>query len=366
MKITFLKLSRYEISVCAGPTKTKVFGPAKDLAAIEGSKIFAKSLMRKAGVPTAAFGVFEDMGSALKYAATKKLPLVVKADGLCAGKGVIICKTSGELESALKSMLVDKAFGASGEKVIIEDCLEGEEASIIVISDGRNVVPLASSQDHKRIFDGDMGANTGGMGAYSPAPVITDGLFKKIIDTIIYPVINTLARDGKPYKGVLYAGIMVTKDGPFVLEFNARFGDPETQAILPRLKSDLVEVMEKAADGNLSGVSLAWDPRPCVSVVIASGGYPNQYDKGMEIKGLEEASAMKDVFIFHAGTRKGRRAADNPKLLISSGGRVLDVTALGDDMQKAIDNCYNAVRVIHFDKMHYRRDVGAKALRRSQ
>ena len=342
----------------------KIFGPTKDLAAIEGSKIFAKSLMKKAGVPTAAFEAFKDMDSALRYASIKKLPLVVKADGLCAGKGVVICKTPEELRGALKSMLVDKAFGASGEKVIIEDCLIGEEASIIVISDGKNIVPLASSQDHKRIFDGDIGSNTGGMGAYSPAPVITNDLFKKIIDTIIYPVINTLAQDGKPYKGVLYAGIMVTKDGPFVLEFNARFGDPETQAILPRLKSDLVEVIEKAADGSLAGVSLTWDPRPCVSVVIASGGYPNQYDKGMEIKGLEEASAMKDVLIFHAGTRKGRRVVDNPRLLITSGGRVLNVTALGDNMQKAIDNCYDAVRMIQFDKMHYRRDIGVRAVNR--
>jgi len=344
----------------------KVFGPTAKLAAIEGSKIFAKSLMKKAGVPTAAFEVFDNIDSALKYAAAKKLPLVVKADGLCAGKGVVICKAQDELRSALKSMLVDKAFGTAGEKVIIEDCLVGEEASIIVISDGKNVMPLASSQDHKRIFDGDMGPNTGGMGAYSPAPVITNELFKKIIDTIIYPVINTLAKDGMPYKGVLYAGIMVTKDGPFVLEFNARFGDPETQAIMPRLKSDLVEIMERAVDGRLDGFFIDWDPRPCVSVVLASGGYPNKYDKGMEIKGLDEAAVMKDVMIFHAGTRKGRRAADSDKLLITAGGRVLNVTALGDDLQKAIDNCYNAVRAIHFDKMHYRRDIGAKAMGRKK
>ena len=344
----------------------KIFGPAKKLAAIEGSKIFAKLLMKKAGVPTADFEVFEDMDAGLKYAATKKLPLVVKADGLCAGKGVVICKTQSELEAALKSMLVDKVFGASGEKIIIEECLEGEEASIIVISDGKNVVPLASSQDHKRIFDGDMGPNTGGMGAYSPAPVITAELFKKIIDTAIYPVINSLAKDGMPYKGVLYAGIMVTKNGPFVLEFNARFGDPETQAILPRLKSDLVEVIEKTISGNLAGFSLAWDTRPCVSVVIASGGSPEKYDKGMEIKGLEEAAMMNDVVVFHAGTRKGRRASDSDKLLITSGGRVLNVTALGDDMQKAIDNCYTAVRAIHFDKMHYRRDIGSRALNRDK
>ncbi|MDD5428443.1 MAG: phosphoribosylamine--glycine ligase [Candidatus Omnitrophica bacterium] len=342
----------------------KIFGPNAKLAAIEGSKIFAKSLMKKAGVPTADFREFDNIDEALKYAATKKLPLVVKADGLCAGKGVVVCKTKDELQSALESMLVDKVFGPAGEKVIIEDCLVGEEASIIVISDGKNIVPMASSQDHKRIFDGDMGSNTGGMGAYSPAPVITNELFKKIIDTVIYPVINTLAKDGMPYKGVLYAGIMVTKDGPFVLEFNARFGDPETQAIMPRLRSDLLDIMERAVNGNLGGYSVEWDPRPCVSVVLASGGYPKKYDKGMEIKGLEETSAMKDVMIFHAGTRKGRRAADSDKLLITSGGRVLNITALGDDMQKAIDNCYNAVRAIHFDKMHYRRDIGARAISR--
>jgi phosphoribosylamine--glycine ligase len=338
----------------------KIFGPVKELAAIEGSKIFAKSLMKKAGVPTAGFKAFEDMAEALKYAATKTLPLVIKADGLCAGKGVVICKTPEDVRAALYKMLEEKVFGDAARKVIIEDFLEGEEASMIVISDGKNVVPLASSQDHKRIFDGDMGPNTGGMGAYSPAPVITAELFKKIIDTIIRPIINTLAKDGMPYKGALYAGIMVTKAGPFVLEFNARFGDPETQAILPRLKSDLLEVMENAMNGNLEGVSLVWDPRPCVSVVIASGGYPDKYDKGMEIKGLEEASAMKDVTIFHAGTRKGRRACDDDNLLITSGGRVLNVTALGDDMHKAIDNCYNAVRTIHFDKMHYRRDIGSR------
>ncbi len=344
----------------------KVFGPAAKLAAIEGSKIFAKSLMKRSGVPTAAFEVFDNETDALKYASTKKFPLVLKADGLCAGKGVVICKTEEDLRTALRNMLSDKIFGSSGEKVIIEDCLFGEEASIIVISDGENVVPMASSQDHKRIFDGDMGPNTGGMGAYSPAPVITDALFKKIIDTVIYPVINTLAKDGTPYKGVLYAGIMVTDKGPFVLEFNARFGDPETQAILPRLKSDLVDLMERAVDGKLKGVSAEWDPRPCVSVVLASGGYPNQYDKGMEIKGLSEAASMKDVMIFHAGTRKGRRAADSDKLLITAGGRVLNVTALGEDMQKAIDNCYSAVRAIQFDKMHYRRDIGARALGRKK
>ncbi len=342
----------------------KIFGPSKACAAIEGSKIFAKSLMKKAGVPTAGFEVFGDIDKALKYAAAKKPPFVVKADGLCAGKGVVICNTAEEAKTALRSMMVDKVFDEAGKKVIIEDCLIGEEASIMVISDGENIVPLASSQDHKRIFDGDMGANTGGMGAYSPAPVITDELFKKIIDTGIRPVIKAMASDGMPYKGVLYAGIMVTKNGPFVLEYNARFGDPETQVLMPRLGSDIVELMDRAASGSLADFSLAWDPRPCVSVVIASGGYPSKFDKGMEIRGLSEAASIKDVIVFHAGTRKGRRAADSVNALITSGGRVLDVTALGDNMQMAIDNCYNAVRMIRFDKMHYRRDIGARALGR--
>ncbi|MDO8525113.1 MAG: phosphoribosylamine--glycine ligase [Candidatus Omnitrophota bacterium] len=339
----------------------KIFGPSKAAAAIEGSKVFAKNLMKRAGVPTAAFEVFRDMDAALRYAKTKKLPLVVKADGLCAGKGVVICGTEEELRRALESMLVGKAFGEAGERVIIEDCLTGEEASIIVIADGKDVLPLASSQDHKRIFDGDMGPNTGGMGAYSPAPVVTKELFEKIMDTVIYPVINTLAKDGMPYKGALYAGIMVTGDGPAALEFNARFGDPETQVLLPRLKSDLVDVIERSISGHLAGLSLTWDPRPCVSVVMASGGYPGVYEKGMEIKGLDEAAAIKDTVVFHAGTMRGRRAADKDMTIITSGGRVLNVTALGDNMQAAIDNCYNAVRTIHFDKMHYRRDIGAKA-----
>jgi len=344
----------------------KIFGPDRGVAALEGSKVFAKNIMKKFGVPTADFRVFENFEDALKYVETKKLPLVIKADGLAAGKGVVICKTMDDARDALKSMMVDRAFGASGDKVIVEDCLIGEEASIIVISDGKNIVPLASSQDHKRIFDSDRGQNTGGMGAYSPALVITNELFKTILDKVIYPVINGLAAAGTPYKGVLYAGIMVTKDGPFVLEFNTRFGDPETQAILPRMKSDLVEAMERASSGALGGYSIEWDPRPCVSVVIAAGGYPNKYEKGMEIKGLDEAKKMKDVVVFHAGTRRGRRVIDPAGLVITTGGRVLNVTALGDDMRKAIDNCYNAVKTVHFDKMHYRRDIGARALGRAK
>ncbi|MDP3791226.1 MAG: phosphoribosylamine--glycine ligase [Candidatus Omnitrophota bacterium] len=339
----------------------RIFGPSKDCALLEGSKVFAKELMKSAGVPTADFKVFDSYDKALKYLEGKAPPVVIKADGLCAGKGVVVCKTITEATDAVKDMMVKRAFGDAANNVIIEDCLIGEEASIIVISDGKNVVSLASSQDHKRIFDGDKGLNTGGMGAYSPAPVVTEALFEDIMDRVVWPVIKTLAKLGKPYKGVLYAGIMVTKDGPKVLEFNTRFGDPETQAILPRLKSDLVEVIEKAIDGKLAGYSLQWDARPCVSVVVASGGYPGDYQKGIEIKDLEFAKALKDVVIFHAGTKKGRRLADGNSTFITNGGRVLNVTALGSDIKTAIDNCYNAVGKINFDRMHYRRDIGYRA-----
>jgi len=344
----------------------RIFGPAKELAAIEGSKVFAKELMKRYGVSTADFRVFDDYDKACEYIDAKIAPIVVKADGLAAGKGVIVCKTADEAKQALKDMMVDRIFGPAGDKVIVEDCLTGEEASIIVISDGKNFVPLASSQDHKRIFDGDRGPNTGGMGAYSPAPVITDDLFREILGTIITPIIRGLASVGKPYKGALYAGIMVTKDGPYVLEFNARFGDPETQAILPRLKSDIVEAMERAIDGKLEDYKLEWDPRPCVSVVIASGGYPGDYRKGEEIRGLDEAKKLNDTIVFHAGTRAGRRKMDPPGLAITDGGRVLNVTALGAGFQEAIDNCYNAVGSIRFDKMHYRRDIARRAINVTQ
>lgn len=341
----------------------KVFGPTKECARIEGSKVFAKELMSRLGVPTAEFKVFTDYDSALAHVRAKGLPLVIKADGLCAGKGVIICRAFEEAKDALKSIMIDRMFGNAGDKVIIEECLSGEEASIIVISDGKNIVPLASSQDHKRIFDNDRGPNTGGMGAYSPAPIVTDALYREIIDRVIRPVIDGLAKGGFPYRGALYAGVMVTNEGPMVLEFNARFGDPETQAILPRLNSDLADVMEKSCEGKLDGVTLDWDQRPCVSVVVASGGYPGEFRRGMEISGISEAEAMRDVVVFHAGTIAGRRATDKPGTFITNGGRVLDVTALGMTMSDAIQNCYNAVKLIRFDRMHYRKDIGRRALK---
>ncbi|MFH1189798.1 MAG: phosphoribosylamine--glycine ligase [Candidatus Omnitrophota bacterium] len=343
----------------------RIFGPAKALAALEGSKAYSKELMKKLGVPTADFRVFDNYEDASGYLKTRSLPVVIKADGLAAGKGVSVCNTMEDAKAALESMLVDKAFGPAGSKVIIEDCISGEEASIIVVSDGRNIVPLASSQDHKRAFDGDKGPNTGGMGAYSPAPVVTDDLLKKVIDTAIRPVIDHLAEEGKPYKGVLYAGIMATAKGPYVLEFNVRFGDPETQAIMPRLRTDLVELIERAIDGKLEGFTLDWDPRPCVSVAAVSGGYPGNFVKGMEIRGLDEAAAMEDVVIFHAGTRSGRRATDGSNLFITAGGRVLNITALGRDYEDAISRCYEAVRAVYFDNIHYRTDIARRAVRSS-
>ncbi len=341
----------------------RIFGPSGACARLEGSKVFAKELMKKLSIPTADFKVFENSDEALEYLKTKTLPVVVKADGLSAGKGVRVCKTSSDAKAAIKDMMVKKVFGAAADKIIIEECLTGEEASIIVIADGKNVVPLASSQDHKRIFDGDNGLNTGGMGAYSPAPVVTDSLFKEVMDRVIYPVIRAMAEKGTPYKGPLYAGIMVTKEGLKVLEFNTRFGDPETQAIMPRLKSDLVKIIGRVIDRKLGDCRLEWDERPCVSVVVASGGYPGDYEKGIEIKGIEDAKALKDVVIFHAGTKAGRRLTDGNSAFITSGGRVLNVTALGSNIKNAIENCYNAVGKIRFDRMYFRRDIGFRAIK---
>lgn len=342
----------------------KIFGPSKACALLEGSKVFSKELMKRCSVPTADFKVFDSSDAALKYLNTKSAPIVVKADGLCAGKGVVVCKTIEDARVAVTDMMIGRIFGSAADRIIIEDCLVGEEASIIVVSDGKNAVAMASSQDHKRIFDKDKGPNTGGMGAYSPAPVVTDKIFKEIMNKVISPVIKAFIKEGKPYKGALYAGIMITKDGPKVLEFNARFGDPETQVIMPRLKSDLVELMERSIAGKLENYTLEWDQRPCVSVVIASGGYPGDYEKGIEIKGLEAAKELKNIFIFHAGTKAGKRVSDGKNTFITTGGRVLNVTALGADIKDSIDNCYKAVEKIYFDRMHYRRDIGYRAIQK--
>ncbi len=336
----------------------RIFGPTKAAARIEASKAFMKDLMRRHDIPTAEFEVFDDSSSAKSYIKGLKGNFVVKADGLAAGKGVVVCSSKEEGIVAVESMMERRAFRDAGSKVIIEECLEGEEASILVVTDGKDCVPLVSAQDHKRIFDGDNGPNTGGMGAYSPAPVVTGPMMDAVMERIIRPVVSAMDSEGSRYKGVLYAGIMVTAEGPKVLEFNCRFGDPETQTILPRLKSDIVELMEASIDDEIDMTTLDWDERPCVSVVISSGGYPGEYETGYEVDGLDALEKAKDVFVFHAGTKSedGR--------IVTSGGRVLNVTALGFDIKDAIDRCYNAVNLIEFEGMHFRRDIGHRALNR--
>lgn len=338
----------------------KIFGPSKKAAQLEASKVFAKEIMAKYKVPTADFKIFDNATDANKYIDKINAPCVVKADGLAQGKGVVVAKTIDEAKAAVKSMLEEKVFGQAGNKIIIEECLEGQEASILVITDSKEVIALASSQDHKRIFDNDKGLNTGGMGAYSPAPAVTKELFKEILDKIIYRTIDGLVQEGIEYQGVLYAGVMLTKEGPKALEFNVRFGDPETQAIIPRLKSDLVEIMLATANKSLSKVSrageLVWDARACVCVVCASKGYPGDYEKGKEISGLGQAAEMQDIVVFHAGTKK-----EGSKIL-TSGGRVLGVTGLGNTIKEAIDKTYKAVEKINFEGMQYRRDIGSKAI----
>lgn len=335
----------------------KIFGPTKDLARMESSKVFSKELMKKYGVPTADFQIFKDSEEAKAYIRTKGVPIVIKADGLAAGKGVIVAKEKEEALGAVANIMDFKLFGGSGDSVVIEQCLEGQEASILVVSDGTDYVCLAPSQDHKRVFDQDKGPNTGGMGAYSPAPVITDEIFADIKERIITPILKGLAAEGKFYKGVLYAGLMITDEGPKTLEFNVRFGDPETQAILPRLKTDLVDIIEASIDGGLSTFGeLQWREEACVCVVMAAGGYPGDYKKGLEISGLKEVEAFKDITVFHAGTKR------HDENVLTDGGRVLGVTALGSDIEDAINKAYGAVSKIGFEGAYFRRDIGHKAL----
>ncbi len=353
--------------------KLKIFGPTKKAARLESSKVFAKELMKKYNVPTADFDIFDEPEAAKRFVNQTGSPCVVKADGLAVGKGVIICKTTQEAEEAIDSIMRDKIFGQAGARIVIEDCLQGEEASIIVFTDSKEIIPLASSQDHKRVFDFDKGANTGGMGAYSPAPVVTAELDKQILESIVSPVIKGLISEGLIYKGILYVGIMITPDGPRVLEFNVRFGDPETQAILPRLNSDLIEVMLATVEGTLSQWKKArgqldWDKRTCVCVVCASGGYPGKYEKGKEIFGLDEILSIPGVEVFHAGTKifdTGKTNIQHPTSnikYITNGGRVLGVTGLGDTIEQAIKRTYEAVEKIKFEGMHYRKDIGQKAV----
>jgi len=343
----------------------RIFGPRQNAAMIEGSKVFAKQFMVKYGIPTAAAAVFDDPDQALDYLNEMGVPMVIKADGLAAGKGVVVCKTKKEAISAVELIMKKKEFGKAGDKVVIEECLEGEEASILAFTDGKSIIPLASSQDHKRVFDGDRGPNTGGMGAYSPAPVITERLMEEIDLNILKPFVEGMRQEGMPYKGVIYAGIMITKQGPKVLEFNCRFGDPETQPVLMRMKSDIVPLLEAVVEEKLDDRMIEWDKRAAVCVVLASGGYPGKYEVGFPIEGLDRVSQLEKVVVFHAGTKVDQRlkTEDQRPQVVTAGGRVLGVTALGDSIRLAIDKAYRAVDLIHFKNMHYRKDIGKKALK---
>ncbi len=333
----------------------KIFGPTKEASIIEYSKCWAKEFMKKYEIPTADFEIFDNPDDAKDYVKDKP-SVVVKADGLAAGKGVVVCKSEDEAINAIDRIMVKKEFGDAGNKIVIEDCLVGEEVSFIAITDGKTIVPLASSKDHKRIFDGDEGPNTGGMAAYSPAPIITDELHNAIMREVMVKAVAGMKREGIVFKGFLYAGLMIVDDKPYVLEFNVRMGDPECQPIAVRMKSDLFPYLDACANGNLEEMpAMEWYSKAGVCVVMASGGYPGNYEKGKVINGLEDASNMEDVFIFHAGTKNinGR--------IVTNGGRVLGVTALGNTIKNAIDNVYGAVSKISWDGVHYRKDIGMKA-----
>jgi phosphoribosylamine--glycine ligase len=333
------------------------FGPTRIAAQLEGSKAFAKDFLHRHNIPTAAYEVFTDLDAALAYVRRRGAPIVIKADGLAAGKGVIVALTLADAEQALRDMLGAHAFGDASARVVVEEFLDGEEASYIVMSDGANFVPMATSQDHKRRDEGDLGPNTGGMGAYSPAPVVTKAVDQRIVDEVIRPTLDGMAAEGAPFTGFLYAGLMIGRDGaPKVIEFNVRFGDPETQPIMMRLESDLAELVLAALDGALGGRVVRWDARPAIGVVIAAHGYPGKVRSGDAISGLD-ASFGEGVKVFHAGTR------DDNGNVVSAGGRVLTVCAIGDDLGVARDRAYAAARRIRLDGAFYRRDIAHRALR---
>jgi phosphoribosylamine--glycine ligase len=335
----------------------RVFGANRAAAEIEGSKVFTKDLLKKYNIPTGDYQVFTDPGEAKAYIDQLGAPIVVKADGLAAGKGAIVCQTVEEAYTAVDTCMVDREFGEAGDTVVVEEFLVGEEASFLAFSDGKTVLPLATSQDHKPIFDGDKGPNTGGMGAYSPAPVVTDDLFDQAMNEVMIPTVNAMAAEGRPYKGVLYAGLMIKDGRARVLEFNARFGDPEAQPLLMRMDGDLVEVMEACIDGTLDQVTLNWQDDATICVVMASGGYPGSYDKGEVISGIEDADQLEGVKVFHAGT------AQKDGQVVTAGGRVLGVTARGADIPQAIERAYDAVKLIKWNGAQYRTDIGAKAIK---
>ncbi len=335
----------------------RVFGPTKYGAQLEGSKAFAKEILQRTGVPTAEFAIFDEPARARAYVEKKGPPLVIKADGLCAGKGVFVCQTLYEAYQAIEKIMEEKIFGEAGNKIVIEEYLTGEEASYIILTDGEVFRALPTSQDHKRLLDKDEGPNTGGMGAYSPTPLITSQLKETIEERVIKPILGYLKKEGHPYFGFLYAGLMISKGIPYVLEFNCRLGDPEAQAILPRIKNDFLSLLQATLEGRLSEITLEEVEDWAVCVVMASQGYPGPYEKGKLITGLEKVAKMEKVMVFHAGTKK-----ENGKYY-TNGGRVLGVTALGETLEKAIQTVYEACEKIHFDKSFYRKDIGVKAFK---
>lgn len=353
-----------EAPLCAGLVDAfqeiglRVFGPDREAARMEGSKVFAKEVMQAAGVPTARSSTFTECEPALRFVREVGAPIVVKAEGLAAGKGVSVCQTTAEAEQAVREMLEEGVFGDAGKRILIEEFLDGEEVSVLALTDGEHVVLLASAQDHKRAYDGDQGPNTGGMGAYSPAPLLKDEMLPFVEREVFQRTLAELRRRGITYKGVLYAGLMMTRNGPKVLEFNCRFGDPETQVILPRIDGDLIPALQACIDGTLSAELIRYRPESCVCVVTAAGGYPGSYRKADAISGLAEAGAVAGAVVFHAGTRL--RAGG---VVETSGGRVLGVTALGRDLRSAVDLAYQAVGRIAYEGMMFRRDIAQKAFR---
>lgn len=332
----------------------KAFGPRKNAAVIEASKVFAKELMKKYRIPTADYRVFDNSRDAMEYVSQAELPLVVKADGLALGKGVLICHTRDEAIQAIRSIMEDKKFGSAGQRIVVEEFLTGPEVSVLAFTDGRTIKPMVSVQDHKRAFDQDKGPNTGGMGTFSPSRVYTEDIARECMETIFRPTVEAMNQEGRTFKGVLYFGLMLTEKGPRVLEYNARFGDPETQVVMPRLKTDLLKIMQAVVNEELDRIDIEWHEDAAVCVVMASGGYPEAYEKGFEITGLDQVANQSDIMVFHAGTKK-----EGEKFL-TNGGRVLGVTARGSDLEEARRKAYDAVSRIHFKNAHYRRDIGIK------
>ncbi|MBF0162685.1 MAG: phosphoribosylamine--glycine ligase [Magnetococcales bacterium] len=337
-----------------------VFGPSQAAAAIEGSKVFMKELCTRHRIPTAAYQVFQDPQQAMEYVRAQGVPIVVKASGLAAGKGVVVCHTLDEAQAAIQSILVERVFGAAGENLVVEGFLRGEELSFLALVDGKEILPLAGCQDHKAVGEGDRGANTGGMGAYSPTPLLTPELQERVMAQVMRPLVAAMAAEGFPYRGVLYAGLMIDAGQVQVLEFNARFGDPETQPLLMRMRSDLLPLLLACATGSLRGMTIDWDPRPALCVCMVAGGYPGAYRSGLPIAGLQAAAHQPDVEIFHAGTRR------QGEQVVTAGGRVLGVTALGATVAAAQQRAYEVVQGIQWEEVYYRRDIGYRAVQREQ